>query len=60
MNPRIRRGGLALLTYLFVLTVFGGAMTGTQLISIFLVLIGGALWLRRKKLPETAVARASH
>jgi phosphatidylglycerol:prolipoprotein diacylglycerol transferase len=41
-------------------SVFGGVMTGTQLISIFLVLIGGALWLRRKKLPETAVARASH
>lgn len=30
--------------------VFGGLMTGTQLISICLVLAGGALWLRRKKI----------
>jgi phosphatidylglycerol:prolipoprotein diacylglycerol transferase len=27
--------------------VFGGMMTGTQLISIFLVIAGGILWLRR-------------
>jgi phosphatidylglycerol:prolipoprotein diacylglycerol transferase len=27
--------------------VFGGAMTGTQLISILLVIAGGVLWLRR-------------
>lgn len=33
-------------------SVFGGAMTGTQLISIFMVLIGGALWLRRKPVVE--------
>jgi len=28
-------------------SVFGGAMSGTQLISIFLVLLGGLLWMRR-------------
>jgi phosphatidylglycerol:prolipoprotein diacylglycerol transferase len=39
-------------------TVFGGAMTGTQLISILLVLGGGALWLRRG-VARTAVARAA-
>ena len=37
-------------------SVFGGAMTGTQLISILLVSAGGVLWLRRA--PRTAVARA--
>jgi hypothetical protein len=31
-------------------------MTGTQLISIFLVIAGGALWIRRA--PRTVVARA--
>jgi phosphatidylglycerol:prolipoprotein diacylglycerol transferase len=36
-------------------SVFGGAMTGTQLISILLVLAGGALWLRRRQ-PQTAMA----
>jgi phosphatidylglycerol:prolipoprotein diacylglycerol transferase len=41
-------------------SVFGGAMSGTQLISIFLVLIGGALWLRRKKAPEAESAALSH
>lgn len=35
-------------------SVFGGAMTGTQLISVLLVLAGGALWLRRKKTPAAA------
>jgi phosphatidylglycerol:prolipoprotein diacylglycerol transferase len=39
-------------------SLFGGAMTGTQLIAIILVLAGGALWLRRG-LPRTAVARAA-
>jgi phosphatidylglycerol---prolipoprotein diacylglyceryl transferase len=39
-------------------SVFGGAMTGTQLISIFLVIIGGALWLRKKKTPTTATVAA--
>jgi phosphatidylglycerol:prolipoprotein diacylglycerol transferase len=37
-------------------SLFGGAMTGTQLISILLVIAGGALWIRRS--PQTAVARA--
>jgi prolipoprotein diacylglyceryltransferase len=37
-------------------SLFGGAMTGTQLISIFLVIAGGALWIRRA--PRTVVARA--
>jgi phosphatidylglycerol:prolipoprotein diacylglycerol transferase len=36
--------------------VFGGAMTGTQLISIFMVLAGGALWLRRKPVAEPTAA----
>ena len=41
-------------------SVFGGAMTGTQLISICLVIIGGILWLRRVRLQQPAtVARAA-
>jgi len=40
-------------------SVFGGLMTGTQLISIVLVLIGGALWLRRGRLNRPVAARAS-
>jgi phosphatidylglycerol:prolipoprotein diacylglycerol transferase len=40
-------------------SVFGGAMTGTQLISIFLVILGGILWLRRAELQRPAVARAA-
>ncbi len=41
-------------------SVFGGAMTGTQLISIGLVLAGGVMWLRRKSaVPATAAARAT-
>lgn len=40
-------------------SVFGGLMTGTQLISVFLVLAGTALWLRRKRMLNTVVARAS-
>ena len=35
--------------------LFGGAMTGTQLISIFLVIAGGLLWMR-KNAPRTAIA----
>jgi phosphatidylglycerol:prolipoprotein diacylglycerol transferase len=35
-------------------TLFGGAMTGTQLISILLVITGGILWLRRRRAPATA------
>jgi phosphatidylglycerol---prolipoprotein diacylglyceryl transferase len=41
-------------------TVFHGAMSGTQLISIFMVLAGGALWLRRKPVAQaTAVIAAA-
>jgi phosphatidylglycerol:prolipoprotein diacylglycerol transferase len=40
-------------------SVFGGAMTGTQLISIFLVILGGILWMRRAELQRPAVARAA-
>jgi phosphatidylglycerol:prolipoprotein diacylglycerol transferase len=36
--------------------VFGGAMTGTQLIAILLVIAGGALWLRRSPRPATLAA----
>ncbi len=40
-------------------SVFNGAMTGTQLISIFLVIAGGMLWLRRaRKVAETAAVTA--
>ena len=35
-------------------SVFGGAMTGTQLISICLVLAGGILWLRRSPVQAPA------
>jgi phosphatidylglycerol:prolipoprotein diacylglycerol transferase len=37
-------------------SVFGGAMSGTQLISIGLVILGGMLWLRRTPRPATATA----
>jgi prolipoprotein diacylglyceryltransferase len=38
--------------------VFGGMMTGTQLIAIFLVIGGGLLWLRRSaKVTPAAAAR---
>jgi phosphatidylglycerol---prolipoprotein diacylglyceryl transferase len=41
-------------------SVFGGAMTGTQLISIALVILGGILWLRRVRLRQPAtIARAA-
>jgi phosphatidylglycerol:prolipoprotein diacylglycerol transferase len=33
-------------------SLFGGALTGTQFISILLVIAGGALWLRRTKKAE--------
>jgi phosphatidylglycerol---prolipoprotein diacylglyceryl transferase len=36
--------------------VFGGLMTGTQLISILLVIGGGLMWLRRQPLAVPAVA----
>lgn len=38
-------------------TVFGGAMSGSQFISIFMVILGGALWMRRAGAP--AMARAA-
>jgi len=42
-------------------SMFGGAMTGTQFISILLVIAGGLLWLRRARMqqPAPAVARAT-
>ena len=41
-------------------SVFGGAMTGTQLISIVMVIAGGILWLRRVRLQQPVpVARAA-
>ncbi len=40
-------------------SVFGNAMTGTQLIAVLLVIAGGFLWMRRPRdLPRAAVARA--
>ncbi len=36
--------------------VFGGAMTGTQLISIFMVLAGGAIWVVRRPVEQPAAA----
>jgi len=36
--------------------VFGGMMTGTQLIAILLVIAGGVLWLRRAAKPAPATA----
>jgi phosphatidylglycerol---prolipoprotein diacylglyceryl transferase len=38
--------------------VFGGAMTGTQLIAILLVIAGGLLWLKRT--PKTALVPTTH
>ena len=40
-------------------SLFGGAMTGTQAISICLVIAGGILWLRRKALHVPALDAAS-
>ena len=37
-------------------SVFGGLMSGTQLISIFLVILGGALWMRRSPARQPASA----
>lgn len=38
--------------------VFGGVMSGTQLISIFMVLIGGLLWLWKRPIQQPAVVPA--
>jgi len=38
-------------------SVFGGAMTVTQLISILLVIVGGALWLRPKQRSQESGVR---
>jgi phosphatidylglycerol---prolipoprotein diacylglyceryl transferase len=40
-------------------SVFGGIMTGTQLIAIFLVITGGLIWWLRSGAPKTAVIRAT-
>ena len=40
-------------------SVFGGLMTGTQLISIFLVITGGLIWWLRSGVPKTAAIRAT-
>ena len=40
-------------------SVFNGAMSGTQLISILLVLVGGILWLRRAHLQQPVEAAAA-
>jgi phosphatidylglycerol:prolipoprotein diacylglycerol transferase len=41
-------------------SVFGGLMTGTQLIAIFMVIAGGILWLQRKRHgAQTATAAAA-
>jgi hypothetical protein len=39
--------------------MFGGAMSGTQFISILLVIAGGVLWLRRGTARRTAIAGAT-
>jgi phosphatidylglycerol:prolipoprotein diacylglycerol transferase len=36
--------------------VFGGTMTAVQLISIFMVIAGGLLWMRRQKAPSPRTA----
>ena len=36
--------------------VFGNAMSGTQLIAIILVIVGGLFWLRRAPSPKIAAA----
>jgi phosphatidylglycerol:prolipoprotein diacylglycerol transferase len=40
-------------------SVFGGAMSGTQFISILLVLAGGLMWLRRTPAPSKVAAKAA-
>lgn len=37
-------------------SLFGGAMSGSQFISIFMVILGGALWMRRTEAPAAAPA----
>ena len=39
--------------------VFGGIMTGTQLISICLVIIGGVIWWLRSGAPRPVPVRAA-
>ena len=39
-------------------SVFGGAMTVTQLISIGMVIFGGLLWMRRRQPAEPALSPA--
>jgi len=40
-------------------SMFGGAITGTQFISICLVIAGGLLWMKRSKTPAPKLAAAS-
>ena len=40
-------------------SVFGGMMTGTQLISIFLVITGGLIWWLRSGVPKTVPVQAA-
>ncbi len=39
--------------------VFGGMMTGTQLISICLVILGGVIWWLRGGVPKSIPAQAT-
>ncbi len=39
--------------------VFGGIMTGTQLISIFLVITGGLIWWLRSGVPKAVPVQAA-
>ncbi len=41
-------------------SMFGGLMTGTQFISICLVIAGGLLWMRRAKTPAPQLAGVAH
>jgi phosphatidylglycerol:prolipoprotein diacylglycerol transferase len=40
-------------------SVFGGIMTGTQLISICLVILGGFIWWLRSGVPKAVPAQAT-
>jgi hypothetical protein len=40
-------------------SVFGGVMSGTQLISIGLVILGGLIWWLRSGAPKTVAAPAT-
>jgi phosphatidylglycerol:prolipoprotein diacylglycerol transferase len=40
-------------------SVFGGLMTGTQLISICIVILGGLIWWLRSGVPKAVPAQAT-